>query len=123
RPRIDCVVVDDASLDRKAIAASTERHGARLLRLTHNQGPAAARNVGLRSVTTPFVAFVDSDVEADPEILLGLCGHFTAPQVAAVGPRVRGVAPTADSRWFQRYDEVSASLDLGNEQSLVRPGS
>ncbi|MCW2867378.1 MAG: glycosyl transferase [Marmoricola sp.] len=123
RPRIDCLVVDDASHDAAAIADVARRHGARLVRHQQNTGPAAARNTGLRHVTTPYVAFVDSDVETDPETLLGLAGHFADPQVVAVAPRVRGVASDAWPRWFQRYDATSMSLDLGDEQSLVRPGS
>jgi mycofactocin system glycosyltransferase len=123
RPTIDCLVVDDDSFDAVAIADVAERHGTRLVRHEQNAGPAAARNTGLRHVTTPYLAFVDSDVETDPETLLGLAGHFADPQVVAVAPRVRGVAPGAEPRWFQRYDATSMSLDLGDEQSLVRPGS
>jgi len=123
RPTIDCVVVDDASREAASIARVSERYGARLIRLAHNQGPAAARNAGLRIVTTPFIAFVDSDVEVSPQTLLGLSGHFADPQVSAVAPRVRGIARSEDPRWFQRYDEVSMSLDLGDKQSLVRPRS
>ncbi|GCD88165.1 putative glycosyltransferase [Nocardioides sp. LS1] len=123
RPALECIVVDDASHDRDAVAACARRHGARLDSHAHNLGPAAARNTGLRAASTPFVAFVDSDVSVDPRTLLDLCGHFADPRVAAVAPRIRGNAATARARWFQRYDEVSQSLDLGARNSLVRPGS
>jgi mycofactocin system glycosyltransferase len=123
RPVIDCVVVDDASADAATIADVVSRHGARLVRHQRNTGPAAARNTGLASVTTPYVAFVDSDVETDPGTLIGLTGHFADPKVVAVAPRVRGIAPRARPRWFQRYDATSMSLDLGDQPALVRPGS
>lgn len=123
RPGLECIVVDDASHDRRAVAACARRHGARLVSHELNQGPAVARNTGLRAAATGFVAFVDSDVRVDPETLLGLCGHFADPRVAAVAPRVRGVTTTQRTRWFQGYDEVSQSLDLGAKTSLVRPGS
>ena len=67
RPAHRCavVVVDDASRDPDVVAAVARRHGARLIRLAENLGPAGARNAGLAEVTTPYVAFVDSDVEVD----------------------------------------------------------
>ena len=123
RPALDCVVVDDASHDRPAVAACARRHGARLVSHAHNLGPAGARNTGLRASSTRFVAFVDSDVSVEAETLLGLCGHFADPRVAAVAPRIRGIATATRTRWFERYDEVSQSLDLGAKHSLVRPGS
>ena len=61
------VVVDDASADPEAVARVAERHGARVVSLPENLGPAGARNAGLALVTTPFVAFVDSDVVVDSE--------------------------------------------------------
>lgn len=117
------VVVDDASRDPKAVAAVAERHGARLLALTANVGPAGARNAGLAEVRTPYVAFVDSDVVVDAQALRGLTAHFADPRVAAVGPRVRGVARTDRPRRFERWDVAGLSLDLGTEPSLVRPWS
>jgi mycofactocin system glycosyltransferase len=36
---------------------------------------------------------------------------------------VRGLTRSGRARWFQRYDEVAQSLDLGARQALVRPGS
>lgn len=121
-PGLDCIVVDDASQDALAVAACVRRHGARLLSLPHNVGPAAARNAGLRAAATSFVAFVDSDVSVEPETLRSLCAHFADPRTAAVAPRIRGnAAPGA--RWFQRYDEICPSLDLGARSAVVRPGA
>ena len=117
------VVVDDASRDPVAIADVVGRHGADLVALTTNLGPARPRNAGLAQVATPYVAFVDSDVTVDAETLRGLAGHFADPHVAAVGPRVRGVARHHPPRRFERWDADGLSLDLGPSPALVRPWS
>lgn len=117
------VVVDDASHDPAAVAAVVQRHGATLVTLTVNVGPAGARNAGLARVTTPVVAFVDSDVEATADALLRLTRHLADPAVALVGPRVAGHTRSARPRWFERYDAAASSLTLGTTPNTVRPGA
>ena len=118
------VVVDDASHDSAAVAAVAERHGARVVALATNLGPAGARNAGLAQVTTPAVAFVDSDVEATADDLLALGRHLADPTVALVGPRVAGhVRRAGRPRWFERYDAAASSLSLGRKSYAVRPGA
>jgi mycofactocin system glycosyltransferase len=116
------IVVDDASIDPDAVAAVVARHGAQLVTLEVNQGPAGARNAGLARVTTPLVAFVDSDVTAEPQVLLRLAAHFADPLVALAAPLVKGHSLSDVPRWFERYDETSSSLDLGGKPAAVRPG-
>lgn len=123
RPTLSCLVVDDASRDPAAVARVAARHGVELLPLDHNVGPAAARNIGLRRLTTAYVAFVDSDVAVEPASLLALARHFADPRVAVVAPRIRGRARSRRPRWFERYDEEASSLDLGSTACSVRPGS
>ncbi|MCR6030128.1 mycofactocin system glycosyltransferase [Nocardioides sp. zg-579] len=117
------LVVDDASEDPAAVAEVARRFGATYLPLHHNLGPAGARNVGLRHVLTPYVAFVDSDVETTTGDLLALTRHFADPSVALVGPRVVGRSRSARPRWFETYDEVASSLTLGRTPASVRPGA
>ncbi len=112
------VVVDDASRNSAEIAATCERHGARLIRHDTNQGPAAARNTGLGAVTTSLVAFVDTDVEAWPGWLNHLVGHFEDQRVAAVAPRVR--SRPGDSL-LERYETHHSPLNLGANPALVAP--
>jgi mycofactocin system glycosyltransferase len=118
-----CVVVDDASHSPADVATVAARHGATLVTLTTNVGPAGARNAGLARVTTQYVAFVDSDVTVSAADLLRLTRHFADPAVAIVGPRVGGVARSARPRWFERYDAAASSLALGRVPSVVRPGA
>ncbi|MEO7371050.1 MAG: glycosyltransferase, partial [Ilumatobacteraceae bacterium] len=76
------IVVDDAS--EPPLPDADEW---RTIHLTHNRGPAAARNTGLAEVTTPFVAFVDTDVDLHDDWLDALLPHFDDPLVALVAPR------------------------------------
>ena len=78
------VVVDDASTNPAAVAEVAQRHRVTLISRSSNGGPASARNVGLRGVTTELVAFLDSDCIASPEWIERLAGHFADPLVAAV---------------------------------------
>lgn len=107
------VVVDDAS------PAPINIDGAELTRLDVNSGPGAARNAGVRRVTTPFVAFVDDDVQVTAAQLRELTGHFVDPNVAFVAPRVS----TTGSSFVAQYEEVRSPLDMGNAPARVRPGS
>jgi mycofactocin system glycosyltransferase len=122
-PTASVIVVDDVSPDRAAIMAVVEAHGARFLPLSVNGGPAAARNEGLRHVTTPFVAFVDSDIVLDPDVTSTLLRHFADPKVALAAPRVHGLQDEEGLNWIGRYEEARSSLDLGVHPATVRPRS
>ena len=117
------LVVDDASREPGAVAAVAAAHGATVLALAANVGPAGARNAGLERVRTPYVAFVDSDVTVDAGTLRRLARHFADPAVVLTGPRIAGIARSARPRWFERYDEVASSLSLGTRACAVAPGA
>lgn len=116
------IVVDDASVDRAAIAAVVRRHGAELLALDENVGPAGARNAGLARVGTPFVVFVDSDVVVAPSAIETMLRHFADPGLAMAAPRVLGLE-SGRANWITRYEDARSSLDLGSDSSSVRPRS
>lgn len=118
-----CIVVDDASHDPEPVAKIASIHGADLIRLPVNLGPAGARNAGLAKVTTRYVAFVDSDVEVTSASLLNLTRHFADPEVSLVGPRIAGIARSEQPAWFEKYDAAVSSLTLGNTPGVVRPGA
>lgn len=120
---LSVIVVDDASTRPAEIAATSARHGATLLPLAVNRGPAGARNAGLCRVRTPLVAFVDSDVRATSSALLALSRHFADPEVSVVGPRVVAVPRGPRPRWFEEYECVGSSLDRGASPATVRPGT
>ncbi|WP_240137677.1 glycosyltransferase [Streptomyces sp. MUM 178J] len=101
--RSDCqvIVVDDASTDNSAAVAAA--HGCSVIRLTNNQGPAAARNEGIRAASGERIIFLDADIVVDnsfPDalaaahqqvqknlVLVGLRRQMQPPQDAAKQPR------------------------------------
>ncbi len=117
-----CIVVDDASADAGAIKEIAERHGARVVGLDTNAGPAGARNAGLAAVDSALVAFVDSDCVPDDGWLGALLGHFDDPLVAAVAPRVVP-APVPRPAGRAHTAAMRSSLDRGPREGPVRVGS
>ena len=109
---IRIIVVDDCS----PIAVSLT--GAEVVRLTSNQGPAAARNTGLAATVTPFIAFVDDDTTVTTQQLLCLTSHFADEGVDVIAPRV--ASALGESR-IAEYESLHSPLDLGNLPSVVRP--
>ncbi len=84
----DLVYVDGASprAVRSYLEQEARRRGFRLVRTNHYLSPNQARNLGLRHVETPYVAFVDNDVIVTTGWLerLVLCAEDTG--AAVVGP-------------------------------------
>lgn len=65
-PNFECIVVDDASTDGMAGLAAA-RHGARLIRLEKQKGPAGARNCGAKAASGEILFFTDADVLVHPD--------------------------------------------------------
>jgi mycofactocin glycosyltransferase len=112
------IVVDDGSADPEAVRVTAQKYGARLRRRPVPGGPGPARNDGLALVTTPLVAFLDSDCVAGPDWITGLAAHFADPMVGAVAPRVR---PVTSGSVVGRYLDARAPVDLGGREARVAP--
>ncbi len=120
---VHVIVVDDASPT--PLSLDNAHHvmpglWQTLLRRDVNEGPAAARNTGLAGVTTPLVAFVDTDVQLPDRWLEPLLSHFADERVALVAPRVAG-AP--GSTWLAGYEQRHSPLDLGPEPARIAAGT
>ena len=111
------IVVDDASHD--DTAAIARRHGATVITHPTPKGPAGARNSGLDAVTSPLVAFVDSDCVLRPGWLPPLLAHMEDPSVALVAPRIVAANPSA--KVVDRYEAARSPLDMGPLGGYVVP--
>ena len=79
----EVIVVDDCSTD-KSVEISRQ-HGATVLRMPHQSGPAGARNLGAREARGEILLFVDADVVVKPDTVERVGADFVNhPQIAAV---------------------------------------
>lgn len=114
------IIVDDGSTTPIAASDFAAAHcDVEVFRHPVSRGPAAARNTGLASCTTDYVAFLDSDVVPRRGWLEALLGHFCDPAVALVAPRIVGLPQTENV--VARYEAVRSSLDLGQREAPVIP--
>ena len=69
---IEIILVDDGSTDQSSIICDEYSKEDPRFRVIHqpNEGVAVARNVGVSAVTSPYVAFVDSDDYVDRDFCL-----------------------------------------------------
>jgi glycosyltransferase involved in cell wall biosynthesis len=74
---LEVIVADDGSTDRTLELAARYGPGLRVIAQA-NAGPAAARNLGLRAASGPFVAFLDQDDLWHPEKLTWQMARFEA---------------------------------------------
>ncbi len=112
-PALRVVVVDDGSA--VPVPAATVRHEQPL-------GPAAARNAGLEQVSTPFVAFLDSDCVPEPGWLAALLPHLADPRVALVAPRIVVATGGRAGSALLAYERARSPLDLGPREAAVTAG-
>lgn len=87
---IECILVDDCGSDnsveiaRKTIAIYEGPIKFKILRLPYNQGPSAARNLGIKEAEGDYVFFLDSDDTISPdciELLYSLAQKYDADYV------------------------------------------
>jgi len=115
-PPGEIIVVDDGSQDQTVQAARA--YGVQLLEQPH-QGPAAARNLGIRQARGDIILLTDADCEPESTWVAEMTRPFADPQVAGVKGSYRThqqerVARLAQCEFEERYDllERLATIDF-----------
>lgn len=90
------VVVDDGSVD--ATGRLAEGAGAEVLRAA-GEGPAKARNLGVRAAETPLVIFTDADCSPRAGFVASLLEAFDDPKVAGA----KGAYESDQRSWVARF--------------------
>ena len=147
---LEVLIVDDGSVQPLIVETAGQRlPTVRVIRIEQSVGPAQARNLGLRQVSTEFVAFVDSDCQVTTDWLAPLLGQIADPFVVAAAPRVKAVLPvtgqtpasqtrasqarlgqtsTEQTRAggltaLEQYELSRSPLDLGKQAGRVQAGT
>lgn len=105
-PDIRVIITDDGS--RVPVAEAVDRDildalDVLILRNEQSRGPAAARNQAVVAGDAPYIAFIDDDVEAAPDLVARQLALLRGlgPRAILIGPLLapEGWRPTAWNRW------------------------
>lgn len=122
---LEIIVVDNGSTD-ASVEVLSEVDGIVLIARRHNDGPAAARNVGAEHATGKYLLFLDSDaliskrgvrrlvdlMEADPTISVAGC-HITNYHTRRVDQWIYGLP-------YRRYEAPFDSYSFSAAGAMIR---
>jgi N-acetylglucosaminyl-diphospho-decaprenol L-rhamnosyltransferase len=87
---LDCLVVDNASPDRTREVMTSDHPWVRMIASPKNLGYGRACNLGFNEVTTPYVLFMNPDVEIQPAGVARLLHHLEErPRAGIIAPATR----------------------------------
>ena len=114
---IEVIVVDDGSSDGTSDVG--HNHGARVIRHETNKGLAEARNSGVQAATAPVVAFVDDDVETNPDWAERLLAAYGDGVLGVGGLVIPSAPPSVIGRYLERNNPLEPlEADLGDSEAL-----
>ena len=105
----EIIVVDDRPAPRQPLALPTVETPVRVL-LSGGRGPAAARNVGWRSASSPWIAFLDDDVAPATDWHRRLVTDLNALGPADAGSQATLVVPLPVGRRPTDVERGTAAL-------------
>ena len=112
RQPAEIIVVDDRPAPRRPLALPTVETPVRVL-LSGGRGPAAARNVGWRSASSPWIAFLDDDVAPAADWHRRLVTDLNALGPADAGSQATLVVPLPVGRRPTDVERGTAALAIG----------
>jgi GT2 family glycosyltransferase len=83
-PICQVILVDDCSTDGSVEFVARRFPEVKVIRLTQNQGPSAARNAGIEAAQTRWVCLLDNDIIVDQEWLIPLIETMTGEENVAI---------------------------------------
>ena len=117
---IEIVVVDDASVDARAVAAVVAAHApdSRTVRAS-GRGPAGARNRGIDAARAPFVALTDDDCRPTPDWAAALVGRLRRGARVVAGPTVVADAHDPFARAAQTITNTVVEASFAADRTTV----
>ena len=109
-PKVEIIVVDNASSDGTPELLENECTGMRLIRNSANLGFAKANNIGMAASTGNYVCLVNSDVKVPHDCLSSMHAYMEAnPAVGMLGPQM--LSPNGlIGRSYMRFPSVWRGL-------------
>jgi glucosyl-dolichyl phosphate glucuronosyltransferase len=122
----EVLVVDNNSTDetREVVERWMTRFAGTLRYVLEKRlGLCFARNRAIAESNGEVIAFLDDDVDVDPDWLSALRGAYAGADCAAVGGRAYLVYPSEKPSWVGKDEETMLSrVELGDERRRALPG-
>jgi len=107
KDKYEIIVVDDGSTDETKW--EIQSYPIKYIRQEH-QGPAIARNTGVKIATGKLLAFIDSDAIADKEWLKKALSHFQSPSLTILEGKIINPSSEPLSLFAHTFENLKGGL-------------